>query len=218
MKSTVAITCHCGHAMTLETSGTQDPKNNQCPSCGAGFWFVKPLGSFVGSRILNRAWAELGNGDYTLVIVLSAMALECELARLFNKWSELEIMDTRMPTAADKEAFAEQWRKWVSIAVRLDKVATLLAKEDFDSFLSHNPQLLKRTHAKYPSAVVDRDFVIKEFFYKRNRIVHAGEIDFQQSDAEKCFTLAATLFDVLNQMDLQRRLILDAKLAAQRGK
>jgi hypothetical protein len=31
MKSSVAVTCHCGH-LTLEASGTEDPKENQCPS------------------------------------------------------------------------------------------------------------------------------------------------------------------------------------------
>jgi hypothetical protein len=218
MKSAIPVTCHCGQEMTLLVSGTQDPKDAECPACGTTFWFVKPLGNFLGMRIFNRAWAELGNGDFTLVIVLSAMAVECELARLFIKWSENELMNTGMPKPADTEALAEQWRKWNSIAVRLDKVSTLLVQEDLDSFLSHNPELLKSIHAKYPgsaSCASPKEFFITKFFHKRNRIVHSGEIDFQQPDGEQCFTLAATLFEIMKEMDARRLKALDAKHAAQ---
>ena len=48
-------------------------------------------------------------------------------------------------------------------------------------------------------------FFISELFHKRNRIVHFGEIDFQQSDAEMSFTLATTLSQILSAMDKQRR-------------
>lgn len=220
MKSTVSITCQCGHQMTLVASGTQDPKENQCPKCGMAFWFVEPLGNFVGMRIFGRAWAELQNGDFTLVIVLSAMGVECELARLFIKWNEIDVMDTRTPTPADKDAWAEQWRKWSSIALRLDKVSTLLTGKDFDSFLGSNPALLNPVRAKHPAFAVGasaRDAFSTEFFHKRNKIVHQGEIDFQQPDAELCFTLASALFEILKEMDSQRLKVLDAKHAASRA-
>lgn len=217
MKSTVSITCQCGHQLSLVASGTKDPKENQCPKCGVAFWFVQPLGNFVGMRIFCRAWTELENGDFTLVIVLSAMGVECELARLFIKWNEIDVMDMRTPTPADREAWAEQWRKWVSIAVRLDKVSTLLTGGDFDSFLGHNPALLNPVRAKYPAFAVGvsaKDSFIKEFFHRRNKIVHQGEIDFQRQDAELCFTLAAALFEILKEMDSQRLKVLDAKHVA----
>jgi len=219
MKSSFTVTCLCGHQMTLQASGTQDIKDTQCTECGMPLWFVNPLGNFVGMRILSRARVELTNADFTLVIVLSAMAVECELARLFMKWSEVDLMDTRMPTPADKDKWAEQWRKWNAIGVRLDKVSTLLTGEDFDSFLSRNPRLLNPIHAKYPTfkgVHFTKDFFIKEFFRKRHRIVHLGEIDFKQPDGEMCFTLAATLFQVMKEMDDQRIKAMDAKHAAQR--
>ena len=221
MKSSVTVTCPCGHQMTLEASGTQDIKDTQCTECGTALWFVKPLGNFVGMRIFNRAWAELTNEDFTLVIVVSAKAVECELARLFMKQNEVDLMDIRMPTPADKDEWAEQWRKWNAIGVRLDKVSTLLTGEDFDSFLSCNPRLLKPIHAKYPTLTgvhFTKDFFIKELFHKRNRIVHLGEIDCKQPDGEMCFTLAATLFQVMNEMDDQRIKAMDAKHAAQKDR
>lgn len=221
MISSVPVRCPCGHQTTLEVSGTQDIKDTHCTECGMPLWFVRPLGNFVGIRILNRAWAELKNADFTLGIVLSAMAVECELTRLFMKQNEVDLMNTRTPTPADKEGWEEQWRKWNSIAVRLDKVSTLLTGVDFDSFLSCNPRLLNRIHAKYPTLTVvhfTKDFFIKEFFHKRNRIVHRGEIDFKQPDGEKCFTLAATLFQVIKEMDDQSTKALDAKHAAQKDR
>jgi len=220
MKSSIPVTCQCGEQMTVQTTGTQDPKDIQCPKCRTPFWFIKPLGPFVGMTILNRAWTELQNGDYTLVIVLSAMGVECELARLFMKWNECDLMYTRTATPADRDKWADQWHSWNSIAVRLDKVSTLLAGKPFDEYMAANPVLLKPMHGKYPATKTyasPKDLFIKEFFYKRNKIVHSGEIDFQQPDGELCFTLAVTLFQTMKQMDDARIKDMDAKHAAQRA-
>ena len=215
MKVSVTVTCHCGHQTTLETSGTQDPADPKCSACDTAFYFVQPLGNFVGMRIFNRAWTELQNGDFTLVIVLSAMAVECELARLFFKWHEVDLFPVQI---ADKDELEKTWRKWVSIAVRLDKVSTLLTGESFDSFLSHNPEFLKSISTKYPTFTAGtspKDFFIKEFFYKRNKIVHAGEINYQQPDGDMCFTLANALLGILEAMDKQRIKAMDEYHTAQ---
>jgi hypothetical protein len=204
--------------MPLQTVGTGDVKDKTCSACGIVFWFVNPLGNFVGLRILSRAAAEIESEDYTLSIILSAMAVECELARLFMKWKEVDFMDKAMPTPQDRETWAEQWRKWVSIAVRFDKVSTLMTGEDLDLFLSHNPGLLKSTNAKYSVGASPKDFFIKDFFYKRNKIVHQGEIDFGQADGEMCYTLATTLFQIFKVMDEKRIKALDAKHAQNLGK
>jgi hypothetical protein len=57
---------------------------------------------------------------------------------------------------------------------------------------------------------------VSGLFHKRNRIVHSGEIDYQQDEAEKCITLAATLFEVMGAMDKERIKALDAKQKAGR--
>ena len=174
----------------------------------------------MGTRILSRALAELTNADFTLAIVLSAMAVECELARLFMKWNDIDLRYTRDPTPADQEKWEKQWRKWTMVGVRLDKVATLLTGDNFDSFLSRKPRLLNPIYTEYPTFTgvqLTKDIFIKEFFHKRNRIVHLGEIDFKQPDGKLCITLAITLFQVLKEMDDQRIKTMDAKHAAQRA-
>lgn len=218
MKWKVTVTCQqCGQSSTHESSGTQELKDTQCPHCKTPFWFIKPLGDFVGMTIFNRAWEELQKKDFTLVIVLSAMAVECNLAFLFSKWKEIELMDTKMPvTQADKDVWIELWNDIFEIKKRLNKVSTFLTGKDFDAFLSANPALMSPLSAAFAasSCTSARQFFIQELFYRRNRIVHSGAIDFQQADADICFTLAATLFNILKEMDAQRLKVLDKKLAA----
>jgi hypothetical protein len=214
MKSTFPFTCSCGYQGNVETTGTQDPKDFQCPSCGAPFWFVPPLGNVVGTRIWGRASAELQNSDFTLAIVLSAIAVECELARLYFKWRHVDVLDTRTPTQADRDAWSEQWNKWTRIAVRFNKASELMVGKKFDSFLLLNPGPIKKLEAKYPDVIAGaspKEFFVSGLFHKRNRVVHDGEIDFGQDVAEKCVTLAATLFEILDAMDKERLKALDAK-------
>ncbi|MGH2639509.1 MAG: hypothetical protein ACRDF4_09560 [Rhabdochlamydiaceae bacterium] len=213
MKSSITIACQCGRQLTLETSGTKLPPDILCPDCHTSISFIEPLANSVAIRIFGRAWAELEREDFTLVIVFCAMAVECEMAGLFIKWKGVELMATRTPTEADKNVWAEQWRKWLGIAVKLNKVSELLTGKDFDSFLSHNASLLKPLHEKYPNSQTyqsPKDFFQKELFDRRNKIVHLGAINFQQVEAEMCFSMAVTLRQILNEMDSQRNKRLQA--------
>jgi hypothetical protein len=219
MKFSFPVTCACGETFPVHVTGTQLPKSAQCPKCESSIWLVEPLGNVVGMAILGRAETELKNGDWTLTIVLAAMAVECELVYLFMKWNRIDLILVRNPTDADDEGWEKQWRDDVrTIAGRLDKVSGLLTGQSFDSFLSQNGELLKTVHARYrasESAASPKDFFVKEFFYKRNKIVHFGKIDFQQSDAEMCLTLASILSQILAAMDAQRRRALEAKCSIQ---
>jgi hypothetical protein len=49
-----------------------------------------------------------------------------------------------------------------------------------------------------------KELVQKEFFYRRNRIVHYGEIDFQSSDAELCLMIGGFMFQTIKAMDQYR--------------
>ncbi len=169
--------------------------------------------------ILGRAETELKNEDWTLTIVLAAIAVECELVYLFMKWNRIDFTLVRNPTDADDEVWEKQWRDDVrTIAARLDKVSGLLTGQSFDLFLAQNSELLKPLHERYrafKSVASPKDFFVKEFFHKRNRIVHFGKIDFQQPDAEMCLTLASILSQILAAMDAQRRRTLEAKYSIQ---
>lgn len=219
MKFSFPVTCGCGETFPVNVTGTQFPKDARCPRCHSSIWLVEPLGNVVGMAILGRAATELKNGDWTLAIVLGAMAVECELVYLFMKWNRIDLMSAGTSTDADDEGWEKQWRDDVrTVAARLDKVSDLLTGRPFDSFLTQNTGLLQSVHARYPaskSAASPKDFFIEELFHRRNRIVHSGKIDFQQPDAELCLTLATTLSQILAAMDAQRRRALEAKYSAQ---
>jgi hypothetical protein len=113
----------------METSGTQMPEDRQCPKCHTALWFIRPLGNFVTARILSRTSSELESGDFTLVILLSAMAIECEMSRLFIKWKGIDLMRTTsagMPNQKDEEKWEEEWRKLSRVGKRLDEMSKLL--------------------------------------------------------------------------------------------
>lgn len=216
MKFSFAVKCGCGETFAVDVTGTQFPKSAQCSKCHSMIWLVEPLGNVVGMAILARAATELTNGDWTLAIVLGAMAVECDLVYLFMKWKRIDLVSTGMLSNADEEEWEKQWRDDArTIAARLDKVSSLLTGKPFDSFLSHNAELLQTVQTWYPkNAASQKDFFIKGLFHRRNRVVHFGDIDFKQADAEMCVTLATTLSQILTGMDAQRRRALDAKLNA----
>ena len=215
MKFSFPVTCGCGETFSVHVSGTQFPKDAHCPKCHSQIWLVEPLGNVVGMAILGRAATEFKNGDWTLAIVLGAMAVECDMAYLFMKWNRIDLMSTKMPTDADAEAWEKQWRDEVrTVAARLDKVSALLTGHTFDSFLSQNKALLQHVHTRYPASKSEpstKKFFITELFHRRNRIVHFGDINFQQTDAEMSLTLATSLSQILSAMDAHRRKALDAK-------
>jgi hypothetical protein len=219
MKFSFPVTCGCGETFSVNVTGTQFPTDARCPKCHSNIWLVEPLGNVVGMAILGRAATELKNEDWTLAIVLGAMAVECDLVYLFMKWNRIDLMSVTTPTDADEEDWERQWRDEVRfVAARLDKVSGLLVGQPFDSFLSQNTGLLQAVQARYPSSKIatsPKNFFIKELFHRRNRIVHFGKVDFQQSDGEMCLTLATTLSQILAAMDVKRRLALEAKHSAE---
>src|SRR5258708_13653937 len=110
MKFSFPVTCACGETFLVHVTGTQVPKSGQCPGCDTTISLVEPLGNVVGMAILGRAVTEMKNGDWTLAIVLAAMAVECELVYLFMKWNRIDLMLVRNPTDADDEGWEKQWR------------------------------------------------------------------------------------------------------------
>jgi hypothetical protein len=77
--------------------------------------------------------------------------------------------------------------------------------------------LLQSFHAYCPASKAvpsAKEFLIKELFHRRNKIVHFGEINFQRADAEMCLKLATTLSQSLRAMDAECCRDLDAKHSA----
>lgn len=211
MKYAFPVPCQqCGESFLVNVNGEDVPDYAHCPACKASIYLMAPLENVVGMAILGRASSEFKGEDWTLTIVLSAMAVECQLAWLFTKWNRITLSLQRNPTDADEEAWQNEWRDIRAIAKQLEKVSNLLTQKSFDEFIAQNNSLVKSLYARYTNAVTShKEFFIHELFHRRNRIVHVGKIDSQKSEAGIALAVATTMWQILDAMDKTRAKALD---------
>jgi hypothetical protein len=152
--------------------------------------------------LIERAKHELTHNDVTMCILLSALAVEAQMAYLFFKWRGLdsEMLPAGQPPHGRKQ-LEDEWAGMRSIGTRLEKLSQLLTKKAFDEFARLKFHLLKPALADYDPAGSMRDFFQDGFFEKRNRIAHYGEIDLEKPDGEHCFSSATALLSLLRAMD-----------------
>jgi len=62
------------------------------------------------------------------------MAVECELARVFVKWEEIDLGVSGNPTPKDKNSRDAELREGGKIAVKPDRLSEFLTRHDFDAF------------------------------------------------------------------------------------
>ena len=212
MKYAFPVPCpECEENFLVHVNGEDVPDYARCPACEASIYLIAPLGNVVGMAILGRASTEFNGEDWTLTIVLSAMAVECQLAWLFTKWNRIMLTLQRNPTDADEDSWENEWRDIRAIAKRVEKVSNLLTQKPFDEFIAQNTSLVKNLNAKYTNpATSHREFFIQELFHRRNRIVHAGKIGFQKYEAEIALAVATTMWQILDAMDKIRAKALEA--------
>jgi hypothetical protein len=162
----------------------------------------------VTSLVMHRAQQELEDEDVTLAVILSAVAVEGQMAYLFFKWKKVDSFTFDIANQWEKE-----WAGMRSIASRLDKLSKFLTGVSFDSFVQTKKVLLQPAldAGHYDSATSFRDFFQEQFFERRNKIVHYGEIDFQESDGRLSLTLASSLIGLLDAMDQKRIAQMDEK-------
>jgi hypothetical protein len=206
MKVPIPITCPaCGEKFPLEVAGSNLPKYSRCPKCGAQPYNMWPLGNVVTKLLMERAKQELANGDMTLSMLLSAVAVEAEMAYLFFKWKAIDA--GKLPssqTAEDKKKWEHEWGEMRSIKKRLDNLSRLLTDKPFDEFGRPKMGLLKSALTGWEPDASIKDFFQDQFFKRRNDIAHYGEIDLEKPVAERCLSLANALLDLLHAMDTKR--------------
>src|SRR5271165_767679 len=135
-------------------------------------------------------------------------AVEGQMAYLFFKWKKVDSFTFDIAKQWEKD-----WTEMRSIAKRMDELSKFLTGISFDSFAQKKKVLLQSAldDGHYDPATSFRDFFQKQFFERRNMIVHYGEIDFQESDGKLSHTLASSLISLLDAMDRQRIAEMDIK-------
>ena len=155
--------------------------------------------------LMERAKQELAHNDFTVSTLLSAVAVEAEMAYLFLKWKA--IGSGTLPaeqTTEDRKQWEDEWANMRSIGKRLDELSWLLTSKPFDQFACANKELLKPALTDYNPAASIKDFLQEQFFDKRNDIAHYGKIDFQEADGKQSLSLATALLNLLHAMDMKR--------------
>jgi hypothetical protein len=205
MKSPLTVPCACGKQIALEVIGSELPDHASCPDCGATIYLIAPLGNIVTKLLMARAEHELQYNDATISTLLSAVAVEAEMAYLFSKWKGID--SGKLPveqTPEDRKAWEDEWANMRSIGKRLDELSRLLTSKPFDEFARLNKDLVKSALAGYNPAASIKDFLQEHFFDKRNDIAHYGKIDFQEEDGARSLSLATALLKLLHAMDMTR--------------
>jgi hypothetical protein len=143
-----------------QSCGTRDPVDVSlaapwwewtCPQCGNQNSVLTGLGMTIGPRLLARAGYEYrAQTDYSMTIVFSAMAMECELARLFKKWMDIESLNRGQ--APDDRAIEEAYRRLGSnVADRIEAVAILLDPRGLYEFVKSSKEWNTTITDDFPS-------------------------------------------------------------------
>lgn len=202
----MVVTCPgCKTRLVVEAEGSKPYPNPRC-ECGATIYLLQS-DMRVSRRVFCRAEVELSDEDFSLAIILSAMAVECELAFLFSKWKQLEsrLLPNEV-TQAHTNLWEHEFRKLKGVSGKLDAATLLMTGETFEAFLMRRADLaswLKQNHPNIGKGSASK-FLVEELFRKRNKILHSGHTEFGKLEAEACVKMAATLLRMIAEIDKER--------------
>ena len=205
MKFTQQMPCDCGGSFPFVTYGDGGWPTVVCPKCGAAAGQIDPLSvSVTAERLLYRSKAELEGGDYSLSIVIGAMAVESFLTRLFLRVKGMDSYTTTFtwPTEADEKAWEVEYPKKGGFTGPVYFVSMATTGMAFDEFVSKNV-VASKIMAGFPDAanLSVKQYFQSALFHLRNRIVHWGYVNTNRAEAEQCHNLAVAIVSILREMD-----------------
>jgi hypothetical protein len=157
----------------------------------------------VGYRILAKSHYELSaREDFSMSIVFSAMAFECELSRLFGKWTNIE-SNLSNGTGLSEEAIEEKLRKLTNIEKRIETVCRMMSPVGLDTFVKQTKELNDAISNRFPSLKIGtlaHDFQ-QTVFWPRNRVLHFGYTAYTEADASRCHSIADIGLQILSRLD-----------------
>lgn len=206
MKFPLQLSCQqCGQSSSIEFHLDDDSPEWVC-QCGQTNYLVFGLDFSVGYKILLRSEGEFRHRkDYSMSIVMSATALDCELSRVFFKWKQIAAL--RANREPDDEAIERMLRRFKSMGQKIEKVCRLLDEKGIDEFVRSSDDLRDTVANGFPSLRIGslaKDFQEK-VFWPRNAILHAGYTKYGEQEAARCHSFARLGLDILRQMDEAKR-------------
>jgi hypothetical protein len=177
-----------------------------CENCGSeNSGFFDPDVT-IGVLLLERSGHEIRTErDYSMGIVMAAMALDTELSRLFGKWKEIDAIKAGLHF--DREECEKELRNFRTIDQKIEAVSYLLVRKGIDEFVSTRPKLADVISTGSKSirlGSLAKDFR-EHLFWPRNKILHWGDVRHSSEDAARCYSLADCGLRILREMDHERR-------------
>jgi hypothetical protein len=170
----------------------------------AGAQFNPLSVSVTAERLLFRSKQELEAGDYTLSIVIGAMAVESFLTKLFFKVKGMDnyALTFTWPTEAQEKDWENEYPRKGGFTGPADFVAKATTGVTFDEFVGNNAAA-KQIMAGFPDAagVSAKQYFQSNLFYPRNRIAHWGYVSTTKEEAGRCFALAVAVVSIFREMD-----------------
>jgi hypothetical protein len=206
MKFTYNAACECGGEFIFSATGEEKFGPGECSSCKKTTCLIDPLSvSVTAEKLLYRSKAELENGDYSLSIVIAAIAVESYLTRLFLKLKGMENYATTFELP--NESMEAQWKKDYPRSGGFLKPSDFVAKQftglTFDEFVMSNNIVSAHAFLGLPNSnkVLPSRYFQHELFNRRNRIAHWGYVNSTQQEAEHSHQIAVAILTILREMD-----------------
>ena len=157
----------------------------------------------IGYKILGKSEYEFSSRqDFSMSIVFSAMAFECEISRLFGKWKGIEA-GLRDGTILRDEDIETELRRYGSVSRKIEETCRLMSPEGLDDFVRDRDDLKGAIDNRFPSLRIGSlaEGFQKTVFWPRNRILHFGYTEYTQADAARCYSIASLALGLLNELD-----------------
>lgn len=191
----------CGEPRTHRVHLNDPTADFVCEKCKSNCTGIPSLDVTIGDLILARSCNELNvEKDYDMAIVLAAMALECELSRLYFKWREVEALNTG---PFDLEKSEEELREMGSVAKKMTKVSAFVCGGGIEAFAGASDKWKKIISNDFPTlhlGSLPTDFQ-REVFWPRNEVLHRGKTGHTKDEATSCCSIAWLGVRILKEMD-----------------
>jgi hypothetical protein len=193
--------CECGITEPVDIHLNDDSPAWVC-SKGHHNQGMFALDFTVGYKILAKSEYELSaRRDFSMSIVFSAMSFECELSRLFGKWTNIESNLANGIGIKDEEI--EGRLRKMGVDQRIEAICRLMSPLGLNAFVSGTNDLKDAIVNRFPSLTIGSlatDFQ-QTVFWPRNRILHFGYTEYSEPDAARCYSIASIGLQILSQLD-----------------